>query len=200
MFVEAQRLAAAYPSARFPDPAVVRWSTRSVAPPSTQSGAHFESAYYLTLSGCRRPRTALAPARWLFEGPSRTGRRLARAARARSSTRPTALRTCSTASCPSRLARDERDAHLPALDGLDPRHTVESRKTPIHLDALLADEAADRRARADARPRAPAHADRPRLPGLDLARHARRAEPAGLSLPLGQPLPLPGQDRKPSGR
>src|SRR5690606_18366703 len=49
--------------------------------------------------------------------------------------------------------------------------------------------------RADARRRAPARGDGSRLPGLQLAGHARRPQPARLCLPLDDALPVHGQGR-----
>ena len=54
----------------------------------------------------------------------------------------------------------------------------------------------DRRARTPARPRASAHPDRHGFSVADLARPARRSQPPGLSLPLGDARDLTRQDRR----
>ena len=76
------------------------------------------------------------------------------------------------------------------------RQRVRVPETPMYLDALLADRAADRRPRAAARRPASAHAHHRRLPDRDHARDSRRAQSARLSLSLVDARDHARQDRR----
>lgn len=73
IFFEAQRVPALdYPDDRFPDPAsalVERERREQFA----EEGAHFESAYFLTLQWMPPPEDAARAEGWLYEGRSRSG-------------------------------------------------------------------------------------------------------------------------------
>ncbi len=79
------------------------------------------------------------------------------------------------------------------------RHEVAVPETPIYLDGLLADTPLHRRARADARRHASAHAHHPRLPEPEPARDPRRAQSPGFRLSLGHAVHRARQDRRLEG-
>ncbi|SEQ99565.1 conjugal transfer protein TrbE [Sphingobium sp. YR768] len=140
IFVEAQRTPALdYPESEFPDPvsALVDMERREQF---REEGAHFESAYYLTLLWMPPAEDAARAEGWLYEGRSTTG------------VDPWEL-----------LAgfRDRSDRVLGLVEGFVPevrwlddaetltylhstistrRQRVRVPETPMHLDALLADE------------------------------------------------------------
>ena len=140
IFVEAQRLPAQhYPVSQFPDP-VSALVDRERAEQFAEEGAHYESAYFLTLLWLPPAEDAARAEGWLFEGKSRTG------------------------VDPWELIRgfvDRTDRLLHLIEGFVPESawlddgetlsylhsTVSTRRqkvrvpeTPMHLDALLADE------------------------------------------------------------
>ncbi len=140
IFVEAQRLpAGAYPTSHFPDPvsALVDAERRAQF---EEAGAHFESAYYLTLLWLPRAEDASRAEAWLYEGRDGRGvdgREL----------------------LSGFVDRTDRVLHLvegfmPEARWLDDvetltylhatvstrRHRVRVPETPMHLDAILADE------------------------------------------------------------
>jgi type IV secretion/conjugal transfer VirB4 family ATPase len=141
IFVEAQRVPAQhYPHSRFPD-AVSALVDRERAEQFAEEGAHFESHYYLTFLWMPPAEDAAKAEGWLFEGRSRTG------------------------VDPWEQVRgfmDRTDRILNLVEGFMPeadwlgdaetltylhstistkRQKVRVPETPIHLDALLADEA-----------------------------------------------------------
>jgi type IV secretion system protein VirB4 len=140
IFVEAQRQAAQhYPASVFPDP-VSALVDRERAEQFAEEGAHFESRYYLTLLWMPPAEDAARAEGWLYEGRSKSG------------------------VDPWEQVRgfmDRTDRLLQLVEGFVPEvawlddaetltylHSTISTKaqrvrvpeTPIHLDALLADE------------------------------------------------------------
>ncbi|NIJ34100.1 conjugal transfer protein TrbE [Sphingomonas oligoaromativorans] len=140
IFVEAQRMPAqGYPSSSFPDP-VSALVDRERAEQFAEEGAHFESGYFLTLLWMPPAEDASRAEGWLFEGRDKSG------------------------VDPWELMRgfvDQTDRLLNLLEGFMPetawlddgetltylhstistrRHRVRVPETPMHLDALLADE------------------------------------------------------------
>jgi type IV secretion system protein VirB4 len=140
IFVEAQRIAAQdYPSSPYPDPASALVD-RERREQFAEEGVHFESGYFLTLQWMPPPEDAARAEGWLYEGRSRNG------------VDPGEL----VASFADRTAR-----LLQLLEGFVPearwlndgetltylhstistkRQRVRVPETPMHLDALLADE------------------------------------------------------------
>ncbi|MFC5422877.1 conjugal transfer protein TrbE [Bosea eneae] len=140
IFVEAQRLpAGAYSTSRFPDPvsALVDAERRAQF---EEAGAHFESAYYLTLLWLPPAEDASRAEAWLYEG--RDGRGVD-----------------GHELLAAFVDRTDRVLHLvegfmPEARWLDDvetltylhatvstrRHRVRVPETPMHLDAILADE------------------------------------------------------------
>ena len=171
IFVEAQRIPAPdYPESRFPDPvsALIEEERRAQF---EEAGAHFESRYFLTFVWLPPAEEAARAESLLYEGGDRaaasTGRELLKG------------------------FVDRTDRVLQLLEGFVPeaawlsdaetltylhsaistkRQRVRVPETPMHLDALLADEPLDRRARAAARQPASPHAHRRRLSVRDLPR------------------------------
>jgi type IV secretion system protein TrbE len=141
IFVEASRVAAQrYPQSRFPDPvsALVDAERRAQF---EEAGAHFESAYYLTFVWLPPSEEVSRAERWLYEGRSRT-----------SGLDPRELLNGFV---------DRTNRVLQLVEGFVPevawlldsetltylhttisttRHRVRVPETPMHLDALLADE------------------------------------------------------------
>lgn len=140
IFVEAQRVAAnAYPDDRFPDP-VSALVERERREQFREEGAHFESRYYLTLLWMPPAEDAARAEGWLYEGRARTG------------------------VDPWEQVKgfaDRSDRLVQLLEGFVPeiawlddtetltylhstvstkRQRVRVPETPMHLDALLADE------------------------------------------------------------
>jgi type IV secretion system protein VirB4 len=140
IFVEAQRMPAqGYPSSAFPDP-VSALVDRERAEQFAEEGAHFESGYFLTLQWMPPAEEAARAEGWLFEGRDKNG------------------------VDPWELMRgfvDQTDRLLNLLEGFMPeagwledgdtltylhstistrRQRVRVPETPMHLDALLADE------------------------------------------------------------
>jgi type IV secretion system protein VirB4 len=140
IFVEAQRVAATdYPESRFPDPAsaLIDLERRNAF---EEAGAHFESRYLLTFVWLPPPEDASRAEAWLYEGRSQTG------------------------VDPWELLRgfiDRTDRVLQLTQGFMPevawlddvetltylhstistsQQRVRVPETPMHLDALLADE------------------------------------------------------------
>lgn len=140
VFVEAQRHAAsAYPRSSFPDPvsALVDQERRAQF---DEAGAHFQSAYYLTFVWLPPAEDAARAESWLYEGRERAG------ADGREQLAAFIDRTDRV------LALVE--GFMPEADWLDDeekltylhstvstrRHRVRVPETPMHLDAILADE------------------------------------------------------------
>ena len=140
IFVEAQRMPAQhYPESRFPDPASALVD-RERREQFAEEGAHFESSYFLTLLWMPPAEDAARAEGWLYEG------------RAQGGVDPWEL-------IKSFLDRSDRVLHLiegfvPEVRWLDDSETltylhstistkrqrVRVPETPMHLDALLADE------------------------------------------------------------
>jgi type IV secretion system protein VirB4 len=140
IFVEAARTAAQdYPASDFPDPASALVE-RERAAQFAEEGAHFESRYYLTLVWMPPAEDAARAETWLYEGKSASG------------VNPHELLATFT---------DRTDRLLRLVEGFVPEiawlddgetltylHSTVSTKaqrvrvpdTPMHLDALLADE------------------------------------------------------------
>ncbi len=140
IFVEAQRVPArGYPASNFPDPASALVDRERRAQ-FAEEGAHFESAYYLTLQWMPPAEEAARAEGWLYEGRSRAG------------VDPQEL----LAGFADRSARllQLLEGFLPEARWLDDgetltylHSTVSTRRqrvrvpeTPMHLDALLADQ------------------------------------------------------------
>jgi type IV secretion system protein VirB4 len=140
LFIEAQRTAAnTYPDSRFPDAAsALIDAERRAAFEATN--AHFESFYYLTLLYLPAEDAAARGESWLFEGASSSG--------------PQPMEAVA-------VFKDQTDRVLKLIDGFMPlcrwlddvetltylhstvstkRQKVRVPQTPMHLDALLADE------------------------------------------------------------
>jgi type IV secretion system protein VirB4 len=140
IFVEAQRIPAqSYPRSRFPDP-VSALVDRERAEQFAEEGAHFESRYFLTLLWMPPPEEAARAEGWLYEGRSKTG-------------------VDPWEQVKGFIDRTDRllqlvEGFVPEVDWLDDSETltylhstVSTRRqrvrvpeTPMHLDALLADE------------------------------------------------------------
>jgi type IV secretion/conjugal transfer VirB4 family ATPase len=140
VFVEAQRHAAsAYPRSSFPD-AVSALVDQERRAQFDEAGAHFQSAYYLTLVWLPPAEDAARAESWLYEGRERGG--------ADGREQLTAF-----------VDRTDRvlalvEGFMPEADWLDDdetltylhstvstrRHRVRVPETPMHLDAILADE------------------------------------------------------------
>ncbi|AJP73413.1 conjugal transfer protein TrbE [Sphingomonas hengshuiensis] len=140
IFVEAQRLTAQdYPDSGFPDPASALVE-RERREQFGEEGAHFESAYYLTLQWMPPAEDAARAEGWLYEGRSRRG------------IDPDEL----LANFADRSARllQLLEGFLPEAHWLDDgetltylhstistkRQRVRVPETPMYLDAILADE------------------------------------------------------------
>ena len=141
IFVEAQRYpATGYPESEFPDPVSALVDTERRAQ-FEQAGAHFESAYYLTFVWLPPSEEVSRAEAWLYEGGSRTH--------------------CVDAGELVNGFIDRTDRVLQLIEGFVPealwlsdadtltylhttistkRHRVRLPETPMHLDALLADE------------------------------------------------------------
>ncbi|MBG0809935.1 conjugal transfer protein TrbE [Methylosinus sp. H3A] len=139
IFVEAQRNPAQhYPSSRFPDPVSALIDLERKAQ-FEEEGAHFESAYFLTLLFLPPEDEAAATESWLYEGRS-------------SETSATAVLSAFV---------DRTDRVLQLVEGFAPeaqwlsdsetltylhscvstrRHGVRVPEAPMHLDAILVDE------------------------------------------------------------
>ncbi|PRD40754.1 conjugal transfer protein TrbE [Phyllobacterium phragmitis] len=140
IFVEAQRSeAATYPDNLFPDPASVLVDAERKAA-FVEAGAHFESGYFLTFLWLPAAEDAARAETWLYEGREQSG------------VNPWEV---------LRGFSDRTDRVLTLLDGFMPecrwlddgetltflhstistnRHRVRVPETPMHLDALLADQ------------------------------------------------------------
>ena len=140
IFVEAQRNPAnTYPASRFPD-AVSRLVDLERRAQFEQAGAHFESAYFLTLCWLPPAEDAARAEAWLYEGRAQSG------ANGREVLRTFVDRT-------GRVLQ-LIEGFVPEADWLDDaetltylhacistnRHRVRVPEVPMHLDALLADQ------------------------------------------------------------
>jgi type IV secretion system protein VirB4 len=140
VFVEAQRVAGqAYPEGRFPDP-VSALVDRERRAQFAEEGAHFESAYFLTLQWMPPAEDAARTEGWMFEGRSKSGvdpRELIesfgdRAAR---------LLQLLEGFVPEARWLDDGETltYLHSTVSTKPQR-VAVPETPIYLDALLADQ------------------------------------------------------------
>jgi type IV secretion system protein VirB4 len=140
IFVEAQRDAAnRYPDSRFPDPVSALIDTERRAQ-FEEEGAHFESAYFLTLCWLPPAEEAARAEAWLYEGRSRGG------ADGREALRGFIDRTGRLLQLVEGFVPDAKwldDAEtLTYLHGCvsTKRHRVRVPEVPMHLDTLLVDE------------------------------------------------------------
>jgi len=190
IFFEAQRVPALdYPDDSFPDPAsalVERERREQFA----EEGAHFESAYFLTLQWMPPPEDAARAEGWLYEGRSRSGvdphELLASFV-----DRSTRLLQLLEGFVPEARWLDDGETltYLHATISTK-RQRVGVPDIPMYLDSILADETL-----VEARRPASAHADRHRLSERDLSRPARRPQSASLSVSLGHTRDHARQDR-----
>ncbi|HEV2605607.1 MAG TPA: conjugal transfer protein TrbE [Microvirga sp.] len=140
IFVEAQRLpAGVYPTSRFPDPvsALVDAERRAQF---EEAGAHFESAYYLTLLWLPPAEDAWRAEAWLYEG--RDGRGVdGRELLAGFVDRTDRVLNLVEGFMPEARWLDDVETltYLHATVSTR-RHRVRVPETPMHLDAILADE------------------------------------------------------------
>ncbi|WP_273793568.1 conjugal transfer protein TrbE [Brucella anthropi] len=140
IFVEAQRSeAATYPDSQFPDPASGLVDAERKAD-FEEAGAHFVSGYYLTFLYLPPAEEAARAETWLYEGRERSG------------VDPHEILRAFTDRTDRVLAL--LDGFMPECDWLDDgetltylhstvstnRHRVRVPETPVHLDALLADQ------------------------------------------------------------
>lgn len=140
IFVEAQRLpASGYPESDFPDPvsALVDMERREQF---REDGAHFESAYYLTLLWLPPPEDAARAEGWLYEGKARKGvdpRELV----AGFTDRTARILNLVEGFMPEArwLDDDETLTYLHSTISTK-RQRVRVPETPMHLDALLVDQ------------------------------------------------------------
>jgi type IV secretion system protein TrbE len=140
IFVEAQRDAAnRYPDSRFPDPVSALVDTERKAQ-FEEEGAHFESAYFLTLCWLPPAEEAARAEAWLYEGRARGG------ADGREALRGFIDRTGRLLQLVEGFVPDAKwldDAEtLTYLHGCvsTKRHRVRVPEVPMHLDTLLVDE------------------------------------------------------------
>ena len=140
IFVEAVRRAAQdYPESDFPDPASALVE-RERAAQFAEEGAHFESAYYLTLVWMPPAEDAARAESWLYEGKAHKGVQ-ARELLELFSDRTDRLLRLIEGFVPEAawLGDSETLTHLHSCISTR-NHRVRVPETPMHLDALLADE------------------------------------------------------------
>lgn len=145
IFVEAQRIPALdYPDSVFPDP-VSALVDRERREQFSEEGAHFESAYFLTLMWMPPAEDAARAEGWLYEGRSRSG--------------VDAWELLKGFTDRSDRVLNLIEGFVPEVRWLDDgetltylhstistrRQRVRVPETPMHLDALLADEPLDRK-------------------------------------------------------
>ncbi len=140
VFVEAQRVAAqAYAEGRFPDP-VSALVDRERRAQFAEEGAHFESAYFLTLQWMPPAEDAARTESWMFEGRSKSGvdpRELIESFGDRSAR----LLQLLEGFVPEARWLDDGEtlSYLHSTVSTQ-RQRVAVPETPIYLDALLADQ------------------------------------------------------------
>ena len=196
IFIEAQRQPAhSYPLSDFPEPAS-RLVDAERRAQFEEEGAHFESRYFLTLLWLPPADDAARAEAWLYENRAHDGADW-------------------RAALDGFVDRTDRvlaliEGFMPEAEWLDDgetltylhscvstrRQRVRVPETPMLSRRHPGRRGSDRRARAAARPRASAHAHHHGLSVADLAGPARRPQPAGLSLSLGDARHLPRQDRR----
>ena len=141
VFVEAQRAAAGdYPLSRFPDPVSELVDAERRAQ-FEQEGQHFESAYFLTLLWLPPAETASRAEAWLYEGRARGGADPHEALRSFTD-RTDRLLALMEGFLPEAgwLSNGETLTYLHSCVSTR-RHRVRTPETPMHLDAILVDEA-----------------------------------------------------------
>lgn len=140
IFVEADRHAAAhYPASRFPDPASALIDAERKAD-FEEAGAHFESAYYLTICYLPPAEDTSRAESWLYEGRERSGVDAQEILHGFADRTDRILRLIE-AFMPECRWLDDAET-LTYLHGCvsTKRHRVRVPETPMHLDALLADQ------------------------------------------------------------
>jgi type IV secretion system protein TrbE len=141
IFVEASRIAAQrYPQSRFPDP-VSNLVDAERRAQFEEAGAHFESAYYLTFLWLPPSEEASRAERWLYEGGSREGGADAHELLNGVIDRTDRVLQLVEGFVPESawLSDSETLTYLHSTISTR-RHRVRVPETPMHLDALLADE------------------------------------------------------------
>jgi len=141
IFVEASRLAAQrYPQSRFPD-AVSTLVDAERRAQFEQEGMHFESTYYLTLVWLPPSEEASRAEAWIYEGRSRTGGVDAHELVSGFIDRTDRVLQLVEGFMPEAawLSDSETLTYLHSTISTK-RHRVRVPETPMHLDALLADE------------------------------------------------------------
>ncbi len=140
IFVEAVRRAAQdYPESDFPDPASALVE-RERAAQFAEEGAHFESAYYLTLVWMPPAEDAARAESWLYEGKAHKGVQ-ARELLELFSDRTDRLLRLIEGFVPEAAWLDDSETLTYLHSCVSTRnHRVRVPETPMHLDALLADE------------------------------------------------------------
>ncbi|WP_287940471.1 conjugal transfer protein TrbE [Sphingopyxis sp.] len=140
IFVEAVRRAAQnYPESDFPDPASALVE-RERAAQFAEEGAHFESAYYLTLVWMPPAEDAARAESWLYEGKAHKGVQ-ARELLELFSDRTDRLLRLIEGFVPEAVWLDDSETLTYLHSCISTRnYRVRVPETPMHLDALLADE------------------------------------------------------------
>ena len=140
IFVEAHRHAAAhYPGCQFPDAASALVDAERKAD-FEEAGAHFESAYYLTICYLPPAEDASRAESWLYEGREHGGADPAEVLRGFADRTDRILRLIEAFMPECRWLGDaETLTYLHACVSTR-RHRVRVPETPMYLDALLADQ------------------------------------------------------------
>jgi type IV secretion system protein VirB4 len=140
VFIEAQRTAALdYPDSIFPDP-VSYLIDKERQDHFRQEGAHFESAYYLTLLWLPPAEDAARAESWLYEGRSAVGVDAGEVLRSFID-RTDRLLALVDGFMPEAIWLDDGQTLTYLHSCVSTRHQrVRVPETPIYLDALLADE------------------------------------------------------------
>jgi type IV secretion system protein VirB4 len=141
IFVEAQRYpATGYPESQFPDPVSALVDAERSAQ-FEQAGAHFESAYYLTFVWLPPSEEVSRAEAWLYEGRSRTHGVDAQELVSGFIDRTDRVLQLIEGFVPEALWLSDADTLTYLHSTISTkRHRVRLPETPIHLDALLADE------------------------------------------------------------
>jgi type IV secretion system protein VirB4 len=141
MFVEAQRIPASdYPESRFPD-AVSALVDAERRAQFHEAGVHFESAYYLTLLWMPPQQDAARAEGWLFEGTARGGAGGREHLLAFTDRATRILHLLETIMPEARWLDDRETLTYLHSTISTKRQQVGVPEVPMHLDALLADEA-----------------------------------------------------------
>jgi len=140
IFVEAQRVPAEdYPDCAFPDPvsALVEMERRQQF---RETGAHYESAYFLTLVWLPPAEDAARAESWLYEGRSKTGVDPWEHLRSFIDRTDRVLQLVESFVPEARLLDDGETLSFLHSTISTRRQNVRVPETPMHLDALLADK------------------------------------------------------------